>query len=307
MTTMNPATLFELRYVNPLVLPKPVADVIATLHRAPVQQGFVKKPRVHRLQRKTHADMAADWRIAALSDVRRRVKERDDPEYADVFSILNKLSKQTFDKLSDQCIALMQKKADDPLFRLRVVTLVFTKSIDQQAWHELYANLLKKIADAHPPDADGGESAICDDLRVSCNLDSFSKLYAEEAVVLPPAGDPSFDETVIQWTKQKARRRGFMMIMTDLYKMELVDETLMRDAMDVLLSDVQEAAACPATPAMEEYVAQLVATLFEMASGLKGNAILAPMKPVVQKLLSANLPCMTMRAKFKTEDALKLL
>lgn len=307
MTTMNPATLYELRYVNPLALPKPVMDVIATLHRVQVQQGFVKKPRVHRLQRKTHADMAADWRIAALADVRRRVKERDDLEYAEVFGILNKLSKQTYDRLSDQCIALIQKRAADPMFRLRVVTLIFTKSIDQQAWHELYANLLKKITDAHPPEADGGESVICDDLRVSCNLDSFSKLYAEEAVVLPPGNDPSFDEAVIKWTKQKSRRRGFMIIMTDLYKMELVDETLMKDAMGVLLSDVQEAAACPKTPAMEEYVAQLVSTLFEMASSLKGNSILAPVKPVVQKLLTESLPCMTPRATFKLEDAIKLL
>jgi hypothetical protein len=301
---MTPEVLFSMRNVAPLPLPRTVADVIASLHRVQVPQGFVKKPRVHRLQRKSHADMIADWRVAALSDVRRRVKEKDDPEYAEVFSILNKLSKQTYDKLSDQVLALLQKRVADPMFRLRVVTLVFSKSIDQQAWHELYANLLKKIADAHPPEADGGESVICDDLRVSCNLDSFSKLYAEEAIVLPPADDDGFDEAVIRWTKQKARRRGFMLIMTDLYKMELVDETLMKDALDVLLSDIQEAVACPKTSATEEYIAQLVSTLTDMASSLKGNPILAPVRILVLRMLTTNLP---MRIKFKLEDAKKLL
>lgn len=304
---MTPEMLMSLRHVNPLPLPRAVIDVVASLHRAPVPQGFVKKPRVHRLQRKSHADMVADWRVAALTDVRRRVKEKDDPEYAEMFSILNKLSKQTFDKLSNQALALLQKRSADPLFRLRVVTLIFTKSIDQQAWHELYASLLKKIADAYPPETDGGESVICDDLRVSCNLESFSKLYAEDAIVLPHADDPSFDEVVIQWTRQKNRRRGFMVILTDLYKMELVDETLMKDAVDVLLTDIQETADCPRTSATEEYVAQLVTTLYEMALSLKGNPIVSPAKSVVSRLLSHPMPCLTMRTKFKLEDVSKLL
>ena len=302
---MTPQTLYELKNTNLLPLPRAVADVIASLHRVQVPQGFVKKPRVHRLQRKTHADMIADWRVAALTDLRRRVKEKDDPEYAEMFSILNKLSKQTYDKLSDQALLLLQKR--DPMFRLRVVTLIFTKSIDQQAWHDLYANLLKKIADAYPPESEDGESVICDDLRVSCNLESFSKLYSEDAVVLPPGDDPSFDEMVIKWTKQKNRRRGFMVIMTDLYKMELVDETLMKDAMDVLLSDIQETGNCPRTSETEEYVAQLVATLYEMVSSLKGNPIVTPVKPIVAHLLAHPMPCLTMRSKFKLEDVRKLL
>lgn len=301
---MNPESLYALKNTNLLPLPKMVAEVIQTLHRVQVPQGFVKKPRVHRLQRKTHADMAADWRTAALVDVRRRVKEKDDPEYAEVFSILNKLSKQTYDKLSDQVLALLQKRSADPLFRLRVVTLIFTKSIDQQAWHELYASLLKKIADSYPPETDDGESVICDDLRVSCNLDSFSKLYAEEAVVLPAGDSEGFDDAVIQWTKQKARRRGFMLIMTDLFKMELVDETLMKDALDVLLSDIQEAVGCPKTSATEEYLAQTISTLFDMVSALRGNIILKPVKPIVLPYLSAGLP---MRCKFKLEDVVKML
>lgn len=304
---MTPETLYALKNTNLLPLPKMVADVISSFHRVQVPQGFVKKSRVHRLQRKSHADMVADWRVAALTDVRRRVKEKDDPEYAEMFSILNKLSKQTFEKLSSQVLVLLQKRSADPLFRLRVVTLIFTKSIDQQAWHDLYASLLKKIADAHPPEADGGESVICDDLRVSCNLESFSKLYSEDAIVLPPGDDPSFDEMVIQWTKQKNRRRGFMVIMTDLYKLELVDETLMKDAMDVLLSDIQETSHCPRTPEMEEYVAQLIATLYEMVSSLKGNPIVTPVKMVVSRLLSNPMPSLTMRSKFKLEDVSKLL
>lgn len=300
MTT--PQILYELKNTNLLPLPRAVADVIASLHRVQVPQGFVKKPRVHRLQRKSHADMIADWRVAALTDVRRRVKEKDDPEYAEMFGILNKLSKQTYDKLSDQALVLLQKR--DPLFRLRVVTLIFTKSIDQQAWHDLYASLLKKIADAYPPETDEGESVVCDDLRVSCNLDSFSKLYAEEAIVLPTGDSEGFDEAVIRWTKQKARRRGFMLIMTDLFKMELVDETLMKDALDVLLSDIQEAVACPKTSATEEYLAQTISTLFDMVSALRGNPILKPVKPIVLPFLSAGLP---MRCKFKLEDVAKML
>ena len=109
MTVLTPQLVYSFRNVNLLPLPRSVQDTIATLQLAPVQQGFVKKPKYQKSpRRRSHgsagsgaaADLSKNWRVAAVLEVRKRMREVEDTDYAEVFAMLNKLAKQNYEKLS---------------------------------------------------------------------------------------------------------------------------------------------------------------------------------------------------------------
>jgi len=302
--TLTPATLLSMKdTITLLALPSSVQDTIASLQLAPVQQGFVKKPKFQKpVRRPAHgADVQSNWRAEALVLARQRHRDVADVDYAEVFAALNKLTKQNYEKLSAQVLAVLQRRLGDNEFRLRVVTLVFGKGTENVLYSDLFANLLIGMRDAHED--------IAEDLGHVCNIDTWRALYADDVILLPPATDPGFDDAVVKWTKQKDRRRGFSRFMTELYLREMIDATCVRSAIQTILDDLQESVAAQKTPQTEEYVNQLSTFVFDTAKALKGKEIAAPIKEVTAQIVSnaKTLTCLPMRAKFKIDDASKLL
>jgi hypothetical protein len=84
--SLTVAQVYGVRFAEKLSLPKIVQDNIAKLRITPV----VFKP--FRPQPRAPYRPKENWRENALVEAVRRVKERDDPEYDEVFSSLNKIA-----------------------------------------------------------------------------------------------------------------------------------------------------------------------------------------------------------------------
>jgi len=194
-----------------LALPKIVQDNIASLRITPVPfKAPYRAPQKFYPKKQTQPE---NWRENALVESVRRVKERDDPEYSDIFGALNKISSRTLDKLSDQVIANIEKR--DEIFRLRVTTLLFDLAITQSGYAHLMADCACKLVAKIPE--------IREDLLVQTQM--FPKLYSmTETSTYPSTEDDGYADKVIEWMKMKDKRRGYAKFVTQLFVRDLVQE-----------------------------------------------------------------------------------
>lgn len=289
--------VYSVRFGPKLPLPKVVQDNIAGLRITPVP---FKPP--YRAPQKFYNKKPAqpdNWRENALADSVRRVKERDDPEYDDVFSSLNKISVRTLDKLSEKIILNIKKR--DDIFRLRVTTLLFDMAISQSGYAMLMADCAKKLAAEIPE--------ICEDLVVQTEM--FPKLYnMTETVVYPSSEQPGYPDKVIKWMKLKDTRRGYAKFITQLFVRQLVDEKMVGECMKYVSKDLETIAGHEKTEQSEENTTQYVDFLFETAKILPSSAkdLRSILSSFVQSLLQIprdKLPGLNMRSRFKLEDAIK--
>lgn len=305
---LTPSLVHSLRETNLLALPKSVQNVIASLQLAPVMQGFVKKPKFNAPYKNNRpappvarSESSDNWRDVAATQVRRRMNEVDDIDYAEVCAMLNKISKMNYDKLSAQIIEILKKREADGVFRLRVVTLIFSKGTEDAMFAPVFGKLAVDLKNLY--------LEVIGDLKSVCNIDTWHALYAEETVVLPGADHPDFDDIAIKWTKQKNRRRGYSRFMIELYLLDLIEANVVNSAVNTTLDDLKESIQSVRTPMMEEYVNQLCTFVYDTSKLLKGKPITKHIKVLIAEIVAnvKNYTCLPMRSKFKLEDTAKLL
>ena len=83
---MTNALIYSMRFVEKLVLPKLIMDNISKLRLVPAAY------RPSRPQKKISKQSEDNWRTKILVDMVRRVRETDDPQYDEIFMILNKIN-----------------------------------------------------------------------------------------------------------------------------------------------------------------------------------------------------------------------
>ena len=296
--------VYSVRFGTKIPLPRIVQDNIAKLRITPVPYKPVRTfvnhgNRRHRNNNNASTSAVSDnWREAALIDIVRRVKEKEDPEYSEVFSIFNKVSPGNVEKLSSDAVPLLQKR-DEP-FRLRVSTLLFDKAITQPAFSSVMAECARFLNIAIPE--------IADDLEVQVTM--FPKLYnMENTIVFPASDDEHFADKVVEWMSQKEKRRGYAKFMVELYSKELVREQAVRASLEQVVTELKDIATKPKTAQTEENVNQFVVFIFECSTKVKGE-LKQSLKTAVQEMLAipkAELPSLNMKSKFKLEDAFKEL
>jgi hypothetical protein len=244
------------------------------------------KPIIRRAVRKP----VDNWREAALADVVRKVREKDDPDYDEISAAINKLSKANYTKLMTDVLARLTKR--DALFRLRVTTLLFDRGVRQTFFATLMSDAYKDIAAAHPD--------ALQDLATQTQL--FDTLYdMGNVTIIPPSTDPGYDDAVIAWTKQKETKRGFAVYVSELYKRGLVPEETLLGFLKTVLEEVTSSIRTPKTGPNEEHVDALVRFLFAVAPTV-------PIKTPLLALLAlprADCPSLSMKSRFKLEDAAK--
>jgi hypothetical protein len=286
--------VYGVRFGPKLSLPKIVQDNIASLRITPVPFKAYRAP--PRTYQKKGVD---NWRQNALTESVRRVKERDDPEYDDVFSSLNKISTRTLDKLSEKIVANIKKR--DEIFRLRVTTLLFDMAISQSGYAMLMADCAKKLATEI--------SEIREDLVVQTEM--FPKLYnMNETLTYPSSEESGYADKVIEWMKLKDKRRGYAKFMTQLFVRELVDEHTVGECMTHVASDLIAMAKQEKSEQSEENTTQYVDFLFETAKILPPTAkdLRVLMYGFIKSVLDtprADLPSLNMRSRFKLDDGIK--
>ena len=273
-------------YSNRATLTRPLPAEIATL-LARLATSF--RPTFRRPLRREPPPVQNDnWRTNVLVEVARKVRDKDDPDYDEINAFLNKLSKQTYDKL---LTAIKTKlAARDAMFRLRITTLLFDRGIKQNFYASMLADAYNDIIKSH-------EDAR-QDLAVQIGM--FDTLYETTAVVIVPSStDPTFNDMIIAWTKQKETKRGFAVYVAELFTRGLLPPGVMETMVRQVVDDAKESMRLPKTPQGEEHVDHLVRFLAAIAPKVKLVKELAIGLLAVPR---AETPCLCMKSRFKLED-----
>lgn len=282
---MDVATIYASRSLAREPLSQAIIDIISKLKisfKPPFRKHFHKKQR---------EPENVNWRQSVLSDVVRKVREKDDADYDDINSSINKISKANFIKMVADILAKLEKR--DGLFRLRITTLLFDRGIRQNFFAPILADTYVEIAKAYP-------DALQDLLTL---VTMFDTLYdASKVIIVPSSADPGYDEAILEWTKQKEMKRGFAVYISELYSRKLIPEDVMNGFVETITKDLRESVSQPKTSANEEHVDALVRFIFAGASkvpALKNSA------REVLAIPKSDTPSLSFKSRFKLEDALK--
>lgn len=279
--TMDVATIYTLRTAPRAPLSEDIQSIISKL-----KISF--KPIFRRPFVKPRREEAGNWREAAMHTVMRRVREKDDPDYHEIIAIINKLSKQTYAKLMAQVLEKLEKL--DELFRLRVTTLLFDRGLSQNFYASIMADAYADIVKAHPD--------ARTDLLTQVSM--FDALYdVGNVTLIPSSTDPGFNDAIIAWTKQKEKKRGFAVYVSELYTRGLIPEDTMASFVAQVLEDIKESMASPKTSAKEEHVDALIRFLAAV------NGKVPSMKATIKGILAVpkdQTPNLNMKSRYKMED-----
>lgn len=277
-------------YSNRAALTRPLpAEVAALLQR--LATSFRPTFRRPAFRREAPPVQNDNWRSNVLVEVARKVRDKDDPDYDEINAFINKVSKQTYEKL----VTAIKTKlaARDAMFRLRITTLLFDRGIKQNFYAPILADVYSDIVKSH-------EDAR-QDLAVQIGM--FDTLYDTSAVIIvPPSSDPTFNDVIIAWTKQKETKRGFAVYVSELFTRGLLPPGIMESMVRQVVDDMKESMRLPKTPPGEEHVDHLVRFLAAIAPKVK------LVKELAIGLLSvprAETPCLCMKSRFKLEDCSK--
>ncbi|KAJ4483157.1 hypothetical protein C8R41DRAFT_840759 [Lentinula lateritia] len=211
------------------------------------------------------------WDRKAIANV-----DQDSPEIVDrkVKSLLNKLTMEKFDSISDQIIAWANKseKEKDGRTLIQVIRLVFEKATDEATWSEMYARLCRKmmeqisakVQDDGIRNAEGkpiaGGNLFRKYLLNRCQEDFergwFNKeataaaaaaaTKAKEEQALKAANTTKEEEEVALYSDeyyaaQKAKRQGLGLIkfIGELFKLQMLTERIMHECVKKLLGNVE--------------------------------------------------------------------
>lgn len=282
---MDVATIYAAR-----ALPRPSLgdDILGLISKLKI--SFKPTFRRGLANRRPGNAVETNWREAALVDAVRKVREKDDPDYDEISSAINKLSKANYTKLMTDVLERLKKR--DEAFRLRVTTLLFDRGVRQTFFATLMADAYKDIA--------AGQPEALQDLAIQTQM--FDKLYDTENVTIVPAStDPGYDDAIIAWTKQKEVKRGFAVYVSELYSRGLVPEDTMAGFLKTVLDEVTASIRSPKTNANEEHVDALVRFLAAVAPKM------ALKRPIGEILVLPRAECqsLSMKNRFKLEDAAK--
>ncbi|KAJ7594902.1 hypothetical protein C8J56DRAFT_1123514 [Mycena floridula] len=200
--------------------------------------------------------------------------EPDSPALVDrkVKGLLNKLTMEKFDSISDQIIdwANKSEREKDGRTLIQVIRLVFEKATDEAAWSEMYARLCRKMMETISPKVqdDGiknnegkpiaGGQLFRKYLLNRCQEDFERGWVAKEATAAAAATKASEDQAAKvaseqegteeaalyseeYYAAQKAKRQGLGLIkfIGELFKLQMLTERIMHECVKKLLGNVE--------------------------------------------------------------------
>ena len=297
--SLTVSQVYMARFGPKLPLPRGVQDNIAKLRITPVAYKPFRLPPKHNAYRPRHEarpevnlPMAANWREQSLRAYVSKVKDKGDPDYFQVFAILNKISAKNFDQLSDEIIVILRKK--DQEFRLRVTTLLFDNAISEPMLATILADCALRLNNAFPE--------VSEDFTVQAQM--FGTLYdTSTTLTYPQQGEEDFNNKVVLWMKQKTKRRGYAKFLTQLFVRNMIPE-------NILITSIKDVIIELKSEQTEENTTQYVDFLYESSKVLPPSA--KDLKLLIRTELTSflaiprkDLPSLCMRSRFRLEDTLK--
>ena len=202
-------------------------------------------------------------------------QDGDSPEVVErkVKALLNKLTMERFESISDQIIAWANKseKEKDGRTLIQVIKLVFEKATDEATFSEMYARLCRKMMEQISPKVqdDGiknsegkpfaGGNLFRKYLLNRCQEDFERGWVAKEATAAAAASKATADLAVREanektkggeeselysdeyYAAAKAKRRGLGLIrfIGELFKLQMLTERIMHECIKKLLGNVE--------------------------------------------------------------------
>ncbi|PFH52156.1 hypothetical protein AMATHDRAFT_57504 [Amanita thiersii Skay4041] len=259
-----------------------------------------------------------------------------DPESAEnvdrkVKGLLNKLTMEKFDSISDQIIQWANKSENEKDGRtlIRVIRLVFEKATDEATWSEMYARLCRKMMEQISPKVqdDGikntegkpitGGQLFRKYLLNRCQEDFERGWFAKEATAAAAASKALEDQAVKAanetgngevalysdeyYAAQKAKRQGLGLIkfIGELFKLQMLTERIMHECVKKLLGNVQNPE--------EEEIESLCKLLTTVGSLLDTQKARAHMDVYFQRMKElTSSPNVSPRMRFMLQDVIEL-
>ena len=300
--SLTVAQVYSARFGFKLPLPRSVQDNIAKLRITPVAyKPFRPQPKHNSYRPKLEQpkQTSENWREKVLVKYVSRVKDKGDPEYLELFAILNKISASTLKVLSEQAIEIIRKR--DQEFRLRVSTLLFDKAISEQMFAGVLADCAVHLNTAFPE--------IAEDFATQAKM--FTKLYdINTTLTYPDSTEADFADKVVHWMTQKNKRRGYAKFLTQLFVRNLITEDIMISSIRDVIAELEVTAKQSKCEQGEENTTQYVDFLYESSKVLPKTA--KDLKQLISSKITPfltiprpELPNLCMRSRFRLEDTLK--
>ena len=216
-------------------------------------------------------EMSANRWVAGSTVRKPGTTDTESPELVDrkVRSLLNKLTMEKFDSISDQIITWANKSENEKDGRtlIQVIRLVFEKATDEAAWSEMYARLCRKMMETISPEVqdDGirnsegkpiaGGQLFRKYLLNRCQEDFERGWFAKEATATAAAAKASDDQAIKAgnekkgeesefyseeyYAAQKAKRQGLGLIkfIGELFKLQMLTERTIHECVKKLLGN----------------------------------------------------------------------
>jgi hypothetical protein len=297
--SLTVAQIYSARFGFKLPLPRSVQDNIAKLRITPATYKPFRPPKHNSYRPRFETKQADNWREKALSTYVSRLKDKGDPDYFEIFAILNKISASNLKSLSDQAIEITRKRDQD--FRLRVSALLFDKAISDHLFAGVLADCAAHLNVTFPE--------IAEDFSIQAKM--FTKLYdINTTLTYPVSNDPDFADKVVQWMTQKNKRRGYAKFLTQLFVRNLVSEDILVTSIKDVIVEMIGTAKQEKHEQTEENTTQYVDFLFESSKVLPVSAkeLKNTIKMALVEFLAiprSELPNLCMRSRFRLEDTLK--
>lgn len=297
--SLTVAQIYSARFGFKLPLPRSVQDNIAKLRITPAAYKPFRPPKHNSYRPRFENKQPDNWREKVLSTYVSRLKDKGDPDYFEIFAILNKISTSTLKSLSDQAIEIMKKR--DQEFRLRVAALLFDKAISDHMFAGVFADCASILNNTFPE--------IAEDFSIQAKM--FTKLYdINTTLTYPLSTDPEFENKVVQWMTQKNKRRGYAKFLTQLFVRNLVTEDIIVSSIKDVIVEMAVTAKQAKNDQTEENTTQYVDFLFESSKVLPASAteLKNTIKTALVEFLAIprpELPNLCMRSRFRLEDTLK--
>jgi translation initiation factor 4G len=270
------------------------------------------------------------WDRKAVSNL-----DPDSPEIVDrkVKALLNKLTMEKFDSISDQIIAWANRSETqkDGRTLIQVIRLVFEKATDEAAWSEMYARLCRKMMEQISPkvqddgikNAEGkpiaGGHLFRKYLLNRCQEDfergwvnkeataaaAATKASEDQAVKAAANGSKEEEEIALYseeyYAAQKAKRQGLGLIkfIGELFKLQMLTERIMHECVKKLLGNVEN-------PEEEEIesLCKLLTTVGQMLDTNKARAHMDVYFSRMKELTKS--PNVSSRMQFMLQDIIEL-
>ncbi|KAG6895624.1 hypothetical protein C0992_000314 [Termitomyces sp. T32_za158] len=158
-----------------------------------------------------------------------------------VRALLNKLSMENFDSISDQIVecANWSEDENDGKTLMQVIALVFEKATDEAMWSEMYARLCRKMMEKLSPAEEFEHGWAV--------KEAIAAAAAKRAAEDPSASHEEGNAEVALYSDeyyaaQKAKRRGLGLIkfIGELFKLQMLMERMMHTCLKKLLGNVDQ-------------------------------------------------------------------